>query len=179
MLILHQAVIILDNSVLWTLWQQFGEDPSLFQHDNDATVHKVRSIKKCLQVWCGKTCTQSPEARPTPLGWTGNTDLEPETLSPSISVGPHSSSCGRMGANPRSQVRHLVGRHLVEAVEQIDARDLRWSCSTITCGHNVRESSGSTSCRWYCMTHVLPLCQGKTEETERKLKGDAESSPRL
>jgi hypothetical protein len=32
---------ILDNSVLPTLWQQFGEGPLLFQHDN---MHKVRSI---------------------------------------------------------------------------------------------------------------------------------------
>ena len=36
---------ILDNSVLATLWQQFGEGTFLFQHDN-ATVHKARSIQK-------------------------------------------------------------------------------------------------------------------------------------
>ncbi|XP_070962114.1 ataxin-2 homolog [Oncorhynchus clarkii lewisi] len=36
---------ILDDSVLPTLWQQFGEGPFLFQHDN-APVHKVRSIQK-------------------------------------------------------------------------------------------------------------------------------------
>ena len=36
---------ILDYSVLPTLWQQFGEGPFLFQHDN-APGHKVRSIKK-------------------------------------------------------------------------------------------------------------------------------------
>ena len=34
---------ILDDSVLPTLWQQFGEGPFLFQNDN-AHVHKVRSI---------------------------------------------------------------------------------------------------------------------------------------
>ena len=34
---------ILDNFVLPTLWQQFGEGPFLFQHDN---VHKARSIQK-------------------------------------------------------------------------------------------------------------------------------------
>ena len=34
-----------DDSVLQTLWQQFGEGPFLFQHDN-APVHKVRSIQK-------------------------------------------------------------------------------------------------------------------------------------
>ncbi|CDR18088.1 unnamed protein product [Oncorhynchus mykiss] len=36
---------ILDDSVLPTLWQQFGEGPFLFQHDN-APVHKARSIQK-------------------------------------------------------------------------------------------------------------------------------------
>jgi hypothetical protein len=37
---------ILDNSVLPTLWQQFGESPFLFQLDN-APVHKARSVQKC------------------------------------------------------------------------------------------------------------------------------------
>ena len=36
---------ILVDSVLPTLWQQFGEAPFLFQHDN-APRHKVRSIQK-------------------------------------------------------------------------------------------------------------------------------------
>jgi hypothetical protein len=36
---------ILDNSVLPTLWQQFGEGTFLFQHDN-APVHNARSIQK-------------------------------------------------------------------------------------------------------------------------------------
>ena len=36
---------ILDDSVFPTLWQQFGEGPFLFQHDN-APVHKARSIHK-------------------------------------------------------------------------------------------------------------------------------------
>ena len=42
---------ILEHSVLPTLWQQFGEDPFLFQHDN-APVHKARSIKKCFVDQC-------------------------------------------------------------------------------------------------------------------------------
>ena len=33
---------ILEDSVLPTLWQQFGEGPFLFQYDN-AAVHKARS----------------------------------------------------------------------------------------------------------------------------------------
>ena len=36
---------ILDDSVLPTLWQQFGEGPFLFQHDY-APVHEARSIQK-------------------------------------------------------------------------------------------------------------------------------------
>jgi hypothetical protein len=36
---------ILDDSVLPSLWQQFGEGPFLFQHGN-AHVHEVRSIQK-------------------------------------------------------------------------------------------------------------------------------------
>ena len=40
---------ILDNSVLLTLWQQFGEVPFLFQHDNAPVhMHKARSIQKCF-----------------------------------------------------------------------------------------------------------------------------------
>ena len=38
---------ILDDSVLPTLWQRFGEGPFLFQHDN-GPVHKVSSIQKCF-----------------------------------------------------------------------------------------------------------------------------------
>ena len=36
---------ILDDSLLLTLCQHFGEGPFLFQHDN-APVHKTRSIQK-------------------------------------------------------------------------------------------------------------------------------------
>ena len=36
---------ILDDSVLPTLWQEFGEGTFLFQHDN-APVHKARSIQE-------------------------------------------------------------------------------------------------------------------------------------
>ena len=44
-LALRAYIGILDDSVLPTLWEQFGEGPSLFQHDN-ACVHKARSIQK-------------------------------------------------------------------------------------------------------------------------------------
>ena len=38
---------ILDNSVLPTLWQQYGERPFLFKHDN-SPMHNARSIQKGL-----------------------------------------------------------------------------------------------------------------------------------
>jgi len=44
---------ILDNFILPTLWEQFGDGPFLFQHDY-APVHKARSIMD-EQVWCGGT----------------------------------------------------------------------------------------------------------------------------
>ena len=44
---------ILDDSVLPTLWQQFGDGPFLFQHDN-APVHKARSIQK----WFVEICVE-------------------------------------------------------------------------------------------------------------------------
>ena len=44
-LALEQWKCVLDDSVLPTLWQQFGEGPLLFQDDN-APVHKARSIQK-------------------------------------------------------------------------------------------------------------------------------------
>jgi hypothetical protein len=40
---------ILDDSVLSTLWQQFGEGPFLFQHDN-APMHETRSIQKSVEI---------------------------------------------------------------------------------------------------------------------------------
>ena len=40
---------IINESVLPTLWQQFGEDPFLFQHDH-VLMHKARSIQKWFVV---------------------------------------------------------------------------------------------------------------------------------
>ena len=53
---------IVDDSVLPTLWQQFGEGLFLFQHDN-APVHKARSIQK-LFVEIGVEEVDWPAHRP-------------------------------------------------------------------------------------------------------------------
>ena len=71
---------ILDDSVLPTLWQQFGEGPFLFQHDN-APVHKARSIQKwfvkigMLELdWPAQSLT-SNQSNTFGMNW--NADYEP------------------------------------------------------------------------------------------------------
>ncbi len=62
---------ILDNSVLPALWQQFGEDPFLFQHDVQSQLHK----EMVFPVWYRRpwlACKEPwPQPHPTLLGWTG------------------------------------------------------------------------------------------------------------
>ena len=66
---------ILDDSVLPTLWQQFGDGPFQFQHDN-APMHKVRSIQKGLVKisveeldWPAQSPAQSPALNPIDHLW--------------------------------------------------------------------------------------------------------------
>ena len=46
---------ILNNSVLPTLWQQFGEGPFLFQHDNPPHAQGEVHTEMVCQDWCGRT----------------------------------------------------------------------------------------------------------------------------
>ena len=69
---------ILDDSVLPYLWQQFGEGPFLFQHDN-ATMYKARSIQKWF-VEIGVDELDWPAQTSTPsntFGMNWNANCEP------------------------------------------------------------------------------------------------------
>ena len=60
---------ILDDSVLPTLWQQFGEGSFLFQHDN-APVHKARPYRTGLTISVWKKLTGLHRAlASTPYFW--------------------------------------------------------------------------------------------------------------
>ena len=73
-----------DNSLLLTLWQQFGEGPFLFQHDN-APMHKARPIQKCcvaigveeLETGMHRALTSTPS---NTFGMNWNADCEPSLI---------------------------------------------------------------------------------------------------
>lgn len=56
---------IWDHFILPTLWEQFGDDPFLFQHAC-APVHKERPNKMTEWVWRGGAWLAWPESRPQP-----------------------------------------------------------------------------------------------------------------
>ena len=71
---------ILDNSELPILWQQFGEGPFLFQHDN-VPMHKARSIQKWFVEigveeldWHAQSLISTPS---NTFGMNWNVDCEP------------------------------------------------------------------------------------------------------
>jgi len=60
---------ILDNFMLPTLWEQFGDGPFLFQHDC-TPVHKASSIKTWMSEFGVEELdwpAQSPDLNPTPV----------------------------------------------------------------------------------------------------------------
>ena len=78
---------ILDDSVLPTLWQQFGEGSFLFQHDN-APVHKARSIQKWFDKirveeldWAAQTSGLLASTSLNTFGMNWNADCEPGVIS--------------------------------------------------------------------------------------------------
>jgi hypothetical protein len=75
---------ILDNSVIPTLWQQFGEGPFLFQLDN-AHVHKASLYRNGLLRFVWKNLTGLHRALTSTLsntfGMNWNTDCKPGLIS--------------------------------------------------------------------------------------------------
>jgi hypothetical protein len=67
---------ILGDSVLPTLWQQFGELPFLFQHDN-APVHKARSIQKWFVEISVEELDCPAQSPSNTFGMNWNADCEP------------------------------------------------------------------------------------------------------
>ena len=69
-------------SVLPTLWQQFGEGPFLFQHDN-APVHKARSTQKWfVEIGVEELdwSAQSPDLNPKHLWENWNACCKPDLI---------------------------------------------------------------------------------------------------
>ena len=132
---------ILDDSVLPTLWQQFGKGPMLFHHDN-APVHKARS----RSVWKNLTGLHraliSTPSNTFGMNW--NTDCKPGLIA------QHQCLTSRMLMAEWKQVPAAMFQHLVESLPRrveaviaaqgrdqlhINAHEFGKRCSSSRCPH--------------------------------------------
>ena len=138
---------ILDNSVLPTLWQQFGEGPLLFQHDN-APVHKVRFIQKWfVEIGVEELDwpAQSPDLNPIEHLW--------DELERRLRARPNRPTSVPDLTNAlvaeRKQVPTAMFQHLMESLPRrveaggdqlhINAHDFGMRCSTSRCPHTLHD----------------------------------------
>lgn len=73
---------ILDNSVLLTVWQQFGTGPFLFQHDSEP-VHKAKAMTEWLEEMRVVNFTVTPQSldlNPTICGMNWCADCDPDLI---------------------------------------------------------------------------------------------------
>ena len=103
---------MLDNSMLPTLWEQFGDGPFLFQHDC-APVHKATSIKTWTRVWCGWTWLAStgswrqPDRTSLWWSWADEVERRLRALPSNISLWPHQYASGRRVKNSNKHSQTL------------------------------------------------------------------------
>ena len=103
---------ILDDSVLPTLWQQFGEGPFLFQDDN-TSVHKARSKQKWF-VEIGVEELDWPAQSPD-LGMNWNTNYELGLIS------QRQCPTSLMLEAEWKQVPSATFQHSVESLRRVEA----------------------------------------------------------
>ena len=97
----------------------------------------------CIEPW--------PQPHPTPSGCTGIQTAN-QTLSPSISVGPHWCSCGLMGANTCSQAPTSGVEPETRRVKAVNDNGFGMMCSIITYRWNVWVST------YLCNVVSLYIC---------------------